>query len=139
MPAGDINQPVVIDTSFSKSVGRHFWNIVKHPTVTPSLYPNMSQFLEEVTPALIELEPGTYFEFSTDPDGCTYILIYDAQTEDYFIKRVLPSSPNATMTRLPKSDKTAASFAGDLKAKFQKALDDNNPFSLLKDFSKGSD
>ena len=134
MPSGDIDQPAVIDTSFCKSFGRHFWNIVKHPSVTPSLYPNMSQFLEEIAPVLLELEPGTYFEFSTDPDGYTYVLIYDAQTEDHFIQRVVPSSPSAPMRRLPKKERTAASFAADLKGKFQKTWDENNPFKLLNDF-----
>jgi hypothetical protein len=105
MATGTEQEPIIINTDFVRSVGRHFWNVVTHPMATPSLYPDLGSFLEEITPTLLEKlgsDSYMYFEFSSDPNGCTFKLTRDSQTEDFYIQRVVPSTPNAPMTRLPK-------------------------------------
>ena len=103
MPLGTVDDPIEISTSVARSMGRHFWQVVAHPSATPILYPNLQSFLEEVTPVILDkVDPGQCFEFSTDPNGAVFQLTYDAQTEDYYIRRVFPYLANAALTRLPK-------------------------------------
>lgn len=141
MASGTPDDPIEIDISFSKSVGRHFWNVVSHPLTTPRLYPNLNQFLEEITPVLManaeKYGDDFCFVFSTDTVYRVFQLRYDAKTGTYYIKRVRPFTPDAAMTELPKPRPTALDYLeGKLgitnaKRRFKQFMKDNNPFPML--------
>ena len=142
MPDGSKEEPIEIDTDAGTSVARHikheFWNVVTHPITTPSLYPNLQSFLEEVTPVVTKrVEPSQHFTFSTDPNQRVFQLTYDEQTEDYYIQRVSPWSDDAPKTRLPKPDPTVASLIADklgitdTKKRIRNEINQLNPFPFL--------
>ena len=133
MALGAENDPKTIDTSFCKSVARHFWHVVSHPTTTPSLYPNMADFIDEITPALNDLSEGDHFKFSSDPDERVFVYWTDTQTEDSYFRQVWPTRGSAI--RLPKQRTASSLFGfGEAKKRVGKFIEESNPFRYFSEF-----
>ncbi len=143
MASGEIDDPVPINTDFLRSAGRHFFQVVTHPLTNPSLFPDLHQFLLEIGPSLRELDSGTCFYFTSDPEwdsmNRTFIVRYDPETQDYSIQRVRPFSPNAPVTVLPKSEPSITSAWSDAKAAIKRKVEEFNPFPLLNNFQNSGE